>query len=60
LLCPLLPLPEVVVGAYVVEPQEYEPDVLPELVPQELELDAVCCPWKDVRIGRLEGTWKSG
>jgi hypothetical protein len=43
-----------------VEPQEYEPVVLLELVLQELELDAVCAPWNAVSVGRLEGTWKSG
>lgn len=48
------------------DPQEYEPPLLPELLLPELlllqvlELDDVCSPWYAVRVGRLEGTWKSG
>ena len=35
--------------------------MLPELLLlQELELDAVCSPWYADRLGRLEGTSKSG
>jgi hypothetical protein len=43
------------------DPQEYELPLLPELLPlQVLELDDVCSPWYAVRVGRLEGTSKSG
>jgi hypothetical protein len=48
-----------------VELQENEPlEVLvpvTELALHELELDdAVCAPWNETRVGRLEGTVKSG
>jgi hypothetical protein len=60
-----LPLPEVVVWVEVeLEPHENELELLVEvlvlLLVLQPELDEVCSPWNAVRVGRLEGTGKSG